>query len=34
LAFDTGSGPKPFGMTTVYLGMTKLPESAKRDEKE
>jgi hypothetical protein len=29
-----GSGPKPFGMTNVYLGMTKLPELAKRKEKE
>jgi hypothetical protein len=33
-SLDTGSGPKPFGMTNVYLGMTKLPELAKRKEKE
>jgi hypothetical protein len=32
-SLDTGSGPKPFGMTNVYLGMTKLPELAKRKEK-
>jgi len=32
-SLDTGSGPKPFGMANVYLGMTKLPELAKRKEK-